>query len=160
MTNPAKENNGGLTEDDGHSFVLQSIQLKDLSFESPNNPGEFAREAADPDVQMNLKNSHQALQDDVYSVSLQLSIHARSAGKTIFLVEVDQVGNFLIKGYSPEETNMIIGTHCPATLFPYARELVSSLVTKGGYPPLVLQHINFGRLYANAQSQNGNGQDQ
>ncbi len=157
MTESATETNGGITDDSTRGFALQSIHLKDLSFEAPNDHRDFSQQPADPDVQMNLKNSHKQLANDMYEVSLQLSIHTKSADKTMFLVELDQVGMFQIKGYSQEETKLLLGTYCPATLFPYARELVSSLVTKGGYPPLVLQHINFDALFANSQKKAGDG---
>lgn len=155
MTDTTKEANGGAVSGSDRSFALQSIHLKDLSFESPNTPGKFGVQLTDPDVQMNLKNAHKVLANNIYEVSLQISIHAKADDKSIFLVEIDQGGMFQIKGYSPEETKMILGTYCPASLFPYARELVSSLVGKGGYPPLVLQHINFDALYANAQKPKG-----
>ena len=84
---------------------------------------------------------------------LHLNVHATAQEKTLFMVEVEQARLFQISGYTLEEVQIILGTHCPATLFPYARELISSMVGKGGFPTLLLQPINFDALYTQAQQQ-------
>jgi preprotein translocase subunit SecB len=131
-------------------FLLRQLYIKDMSFESPNSPAVFA-EPFNPDVQLNLQTQHQVLSDSNYEVVLQLSAHAKGGERSLFLVELQQAGIFQIAGYNADEISVILGTHCPATLFPYAREAISALVVRGGFPPLLLQPINFDVLYAQAQ---------
>jgi len=86
-------------------------------------------------------------------VVLHISVHAQVEGRSVFLVELDQAGLFTISGYGDEDQRRLLGIFCPNTLFPYAREAVSSLVTRGGFPPLLLQPINFEAVYAQSQKQ-------
>jgi preprotein translocase subunit SecB len=135
------------------SFLLQQLYVKDVSFESPNSPGIFQQTGVEPETELNIRNSHTVLGEDRYEVVLHINVHAKKGDDTIFLAELDQAGVFLVQGYRPEETAILLGIQCPATLFPYARETVSSLVGKGGFPPLILQPINFDALFARAQEQ-------
>ena len=149
-TNPTGSGNGnGSTGTAPRQFVLRQLYVKDISFESPNVPGIFSGQL-EPDVKLNLHSAHKALDDDLYEVVLHLNVHATAKEKSLFLVEVEQAGLFQVSGYTPDEVKIILGTHCPATLFPYAREVISSLVGKGGFPTLLLQPINFEALYAQA----------
>jgi preprotein translocase subunit SecB len=141
------------TQTQTHTFILQQLYIKDISFESPNSPDIFLESGVEPETELNIRNSHSVLGDDRYEVALHISVHAKRGDDTIFLMEIDQAGLFQIQGYTPEETGMLLGTQCPATLFPYAREAVSGTVGKGGFPPLVLQPINFDMLFARAQEQ-------
>ena len=151
---PANGNgNGSSQESAERAFLLQQLYVKDLSFEAPNTPQIFKATNIEPETELNIRNAHSALGDDQYEVILHISVHAKKNDDTIFLAELDQAGIFLVKGYSPEEAAMLLGTQCPATLFPYAREAISSLVGKGGFPPLILQPINFDMLYARVRDQ-------
>ena len=138
---------------DNRAFLLQQLYVKDLSFEAPNTPQIFQESSIEPETELNIRNSHSAIGDNLYEVILHISVHAKKDKQTIFLTEIDQAGLFLVRGYNPEQANMLLGTQCPATLFPYAREAISSLVGKGGFPPLILQPINFDALYAQAREQ-------
>lgn len=135
------------------SFMLQQLYLKDLSFESPNSPRIFGESGVEPETELNIRNGHNSLGDGRYEVVLHISVHAKRRDETIFLAELDQAGVFAIQGYTEEETATLLGTQCPTTLFPFAREAISSLVGKGGFPPLILQPINFDGLYARAREQ-------
>jgi len=149
-TNPTGSGNGnGSTVAAPRQFALRQLYVKDISFESPNVPGIFSGEL-EPDVKLNLHSAQKPFGDDLYEVVLHLSVHATAKEKSLFLVEVEQAGLFQVGGYTPDEVKIILGTHCPATLFPYAREVISSLVGKGGFPTLLLQPINFEALYAQA----------
>lgn len=149
---PAQNGNGnGATND--RAFLLQQLYIKDTSFESPNSPGIFQQSGVEPETELNIRNSHSALGENQYEVVLHISVHAKRGEDTIFLVELDQAGTFAITGYNPQETAALLGTQCPTTLFPYAREALSSIVGKGGFPPLVLQPINFDMLFARAQQE-------
>lgn len=155
----ATADNGNGANGDGsgaagnRSFMLQQLYVKDLSFESPNSPQVFTETGIEPETELNIRNGHQALGDNRFEVVLHIRVHAQKEDRTIFLAEVDQAGVFLIEGYDQEQTALLLGTQCPGTLFPYARETVSALVGKGGFPPLILQPINFETLYARVREQ-------
>jgi len=150
----SKSNGNGSTKgSNNRAFLLQQLYVKDLSFESPNTPKIFQESSIEPETELNIRNSHSAVGENLYEVILHISVHAKKGEQTIFLTEIDQAGLFLLSGYNPEQTNMLLGTQCPATLFPFAREAISSLVGKGGFPPLILQPINFDALYAQAREQ-------
>jgi preprotein translocase subunit SecB len=161
MSDEEKTNEGALSDTenvsggngagaDDKQFLLQQLYIKDLSFEAPNTPDVFNEQKLDTDTQMNIKSSHRQVGDENYEVALHLSIHAKNGEQSVFLVELEQAGIFLVKGYSEDDTKGLLATYCPATLFPYAREAISSVVGRGGFPPLMLQPINFDALYAQA----------
>ena len=129
---------------------LQTMYIKDVSFEAPNSPGVFLEEAVSPETKINLANTHDKIGDDSYDVCLKVRVESTYNDKTIFVAEVEQAGVFVIRGYTEDEVKGLIAVFCPNTLFPYIRELVSSLVTKAGFPALLLQPINFEALYAQA----------
>lgn len=131
-----------------NQFLLQQLFIKDLSFEAPNAPITLQSAKGEPDVKLNLRHAATPMDGDLYEVVLHISVHAELDGKTVFLAELDQAGLFLIKGYDDEQRKQLLGVYCPNTLFPYAREAISSTVAKGGFPPLMLQPINFEALYA------------
>jgi preprotein translocase subunit SecB len=130
-------------------LLLQKIYLKDLSFESPKAPGIFTMSAA-PQTQLNIRSSAQEVAPSTHEVTLTLTVEAKDKDATIFLIEIAQAGIFAIQGYSAEERGMLVGSFCPNTLYPFAREAIADVVTKGGFPPLLLQPINFDALYAQA----------
>jgi len=139
---------GNGTGTDEKQFLLKQLYIKDLSYEAPNAPDVFNEQKVDTDTQMNIKSSHRQLASETYEVVLHLSIHAKNAEQSVFLVELEQAGVFVIKGYTESDIKGLLATYCPATLFPYAREAISSAVGRGGFPPLMLQPINFDVLYA------------
>jgi preprotein translocase subunit SecB len=153
---PGGNGNGGAGNGNGPAvagrvFLLQQLYVKDLSFEAPNSPGIFQIAGIEPETELNIRNSHTTYENSQYEVVLHIRVHARKDAQTIFLAEIDQAGLFRIDGYSAEQTNTLLATQCPATLFPYARESIASLVGKGGFPPLILQPISFDALYAQAR---------
>lgn len=150
MNDKNAETNGNGANSDQPQFGLQQIYVKDLSFEAPNTPAAFTQEQVEPEIKLNLKNSHTSVGTDTYEIVLQVSVHATVKDNTLFLVEIDQAGIFFIKGYPPVELNKLIGTYCPTTLFPYVRETIASTIGKGGFPSMLLQPINFDALYAQA----------
>lgn len=141
---------------DGPQFLLQQLFIKDLSFEAPTAPALLQAGTGEPDVKLNLRHSAEALDGDVFEAVLHVNVHAEMNGKTVFLAELDQAGLFLIRGYEEAERKQLLGVYCPNTLFPYAREAISSTVARGGFPPLMLQPINFEALYAQAMANQEN----
>jgi preprotein translocase subunit SecB len=140
-------------------LFLQKIYLKDFSFESPKAPGIFNSNVS-PQTQLNMRSSAREVGVDTHEITLTLTVEAKDREETLFLVEVAQAGIFTMQGYSEEERAMLVGSYCPATLYPYAREAISDVVVKGGFPQLLLQPINFDALYAQAVEQQRAAQQQ
>lgn len=136
-------------------LLMQKIYVKDLSFESPATPDSFATTEQNPETQLNLKSAARSVGEDLQEVVLTITVETKVEDRVLFLVELQQAGLFLIKGYSNEERKMLVGSFCPATLYPYAREAISDAVTRGGFPQLLLQPINFDALYAQARQNGG-----
>ena len=132
---------------------IGKIYLKDFSFESPQAPGVFRQSDWKPQTDLNLRSSHTALEENHHEVVLTVTVEAKADDKTFFLLELQQAGLFEISGYEDDEFGAIIGSFCPNVLFPFARETVSSLVQKGGFPEFVLQPINFDALYMQSKQQ-------
>jgi preprotein translocase subunit SecB len=130
-------------------LLLQKIYVKDLSFESPKAPMVFTTNVS-PQTQLNVRSSAQEVAPDTTEVTLTITVEAKDKDTTLFLAEVAQAGIFLIQGYTPDERSILVGSFCPNTLYPFAREAISELVSKGGFPPLLLQPLNFDAIYAQA----------
>ncbi|MFZ2727415.1 MAG: protein-export chaperone SecB [Methylococcaceae bacterium] len=128
-------------------FAIQKIYTKDLSFETPNSPKVFT-EKWEPAVDFNLSTHVEALENNLFEVALTVTITVKIGETTAYLVEVNQAGIFTINGFNEQEMGPMVGSFCPTILFPYAREAVSDLVNKGGFPQLLLAPVNFDALYA------------
>jgi preprotein translocase subunit SecB len=128
-------------------FQLQKIYLKDASFELPNAPQVF-QEDGQVEIKMNLAQKVEKLAEGVQEVNLTVTVTATIGEKTAYLAEVQQAGIFAITGLNEQSEHAAINTLCPHTLFPYARRVITDLVADGGFPPLVLQPINFDQIYA------------
>ena len=128
-------------------FLVQRIYTKDVSFEAPNTPQIF-QEQWSPEIKVGLGSDVTKLGNDQFELVLNVNVEAKHGDKSVFLVEVHQGGVFLIKGFNDQETDALMGVAAPNVLFPYAREAVSDLVTRGSLPQFVLQPVNFEALYA------------
>ena len=136
---------------------IQKIYVKDFSFESPNSPTVFTAGEWSPKTNLNLRSSHTQGDNDQSEVVLTITVEAKHEDKTIFLIELHQAGLFQISGYEEEEFGVVVGSFCPNILFPYARESISGIISKGGFPEFLLQPINFDALYAQSQQQRETG---
>jgi preprotein translocase subunit SecB len=132
-----------------HQFAIQKIFLKDVSFESPNSPAVFGEDANawKPEISVQINSANQNVGQDLYEVVLTVTVTAKQNDKTAYLVEVKQAGLFSMVGFNEESIAGMLAAYCPETLFPFAREAVSSLVTKGGFPMFMLAPVNFNALY-------------
>lgn len=128
-------------------FSIQKLYVKDVSFESPNAPVVFTDGEWQPEVNVQLNSSNQSVGQDTFEVDLKITVTAKQNKKTAFLVEVTQSGIFTISGFEQDNLKGMLGAYCPETMFPFAREAISELVTKGGFPPLLLAPVNFNALY-------------
>ena len=134
------------------TFVLQRIYVKDVSFESPKAPEAFLKKWK-PKVALELNTSNVSVGKDDFEVTLGLTVTAKNeAEEVIYLIELLQSGIFLIRGMSEERLAQTLGSTCPNVLFPYAREAIDSIVTKGSFPPLMLAPVNFDAIYAQARA--------
>ena len=133
-------------------FSIQKIYTKDLSFETPNSPKIFTQ-AWQPSLDVNLATQSKALEDDVFEVILSITATVKLEEEIAYLVEVQQAGIITANGFNQEELAPLLGSFCPNILFPYAREVISDLVSKGGFPQLILAPINFDALYMQKQQQ-------
>jgi preprotein translocase subunit SecB len=133
-------------------FSIQKIYTKDISFETPAAPKIFT-EKWEPAVEFNLGTNVESLDNNLYEVSLTVTVTVKTGDNTAYLVEACQAGIFSLNGFSEQEMGPMLGSFCPNILFPYAREVVSDLVAKGGFPQLLLAPVNFDALYAQHQQQ-------
>ncbi len=131
-------------------FLIQRIYTKDLSFETPGSPAIFTVEW-NPQYNLDFNTRATSLGNDHYEVVLTITVTAKNGEEVGFLVEVQQAGIFLMQGFPEQEMGPMLGAFCPNTLFPYVREVVSDLVSKGSFPQLILSPINFDMIYAQQQ---------
>jgi preprotein translocase subunit SecB len=132
-------------------FSIQRIYVKDMSFEAPNSPKSFLA-AWNPEVAVNLTTQTSRLENTSnFEVVLSLTVTVKNDNSTAFLVEVHQAGIFLIDGVPEPQLASLLGAFCPNVLFPYAREAVSDIVTRGSFPQLLLAPVNFDAAFAESQ---------
>jgi preprotein translocase subunit SecB len=136
----------------GIEFFIQKVFTKDLSFESPNTPVIFTKPWK-PETTVALNTASQKLDDKNFEVTLTVTATTKSNTEAAYVAEVKQTGIFTISGAPENQLGHILGSFCPNTLFPYAREAISSLVTRGGFPELNLTPVNFDALYTQSLQQ-------
>lgn len=146
------DNTAAAAQDNGPAFAVQRIYLKDLSFETPMGATAFQKQWQ-PKVNQDLNTKSAKIADDLYEVSLRLTITVTIEDETVYLLEVDQAGLFAIRGLEPPQITQVINTTCLNLLFPYAREAIDNILTKGSFPALMLPPINFDALFASAVKQ-------
>jgi preprotein translocase subunit SecB len=129
-----------------HEFAIQRIYTKDVSYEAPNTPDVFLTEWT-PKVELNLQTEAKKMADDSHEVVLHVTVTVKLKDKIAFLVEVKQAGVFTIKGFPEEHLGPMVGSFCPNIIFPYAREIISETICRGGFPPLYLAPVNFDAFY-------------
>lgn len=144
------------TEAQGPQFEIQRIYVKDLSFEAPNTPHTFVEDWK-PEVTLNLETKSNKVNDNVHEVVLSITATVATSGKNAFLIEIHQAGVFMIKDFPNDQLHQMLGSFCPNVLFPYAREVVSDVVVRGGFPQLILAPVNFDALYAQHMEKQGEG---
>jgi len=129
-------------------FSLEKIYIKDVSYEAPAVPHAFLV-AEPPQIGVELSLDHSALDtaQGVFEVVLTVTVTAAREDKTVFLVELQQGGLFRIQGVDGELLRKTLEINCPHVLLPFAREAISDFLSKGGFPPMLLQPINFQTLY-------------
>lgn len=122
-------------------LALERLYSKDISFEVPS--AAVFTKAWEPELNVNLSSSAEKIDPTHFEVSLKVVVQANNQGETAFIVDVTQSGIFLIDGVEEERLPYLLGAYCPNILFPFLREAVNDMVTKGSFPQLLLTPINF-----------------
>lgn len=146
-------------------FGIKGIYIRDLSYEAPHTPEAESKDWK-PEVKFELNTQARKLDGDDFEVILKITVTVKHDKKVCFLAEVQQGGAFTLRGFNDQQRGHMLGSFCPNILYPYARELVSNLASRGGYPPLYLSPVNFDALYMEhmnrmqqqAQGEGGNGE--
>jgi preprotein translocase subunit SecB len=133
-------------------FSIEKVYVKDLSLEIPNAPQSFLEREA-PTVDVQLHHNSSGVEDGVYQTVLTVTVTAKVNDKTLFLVEAAQAGIFVIRNVPAQELEAVLAIACPNILFPYVREVISDVVTRAGFPPVVLSPVNFEAIYQQNRQQ-------
>jgi preprotein translocase subunit SecB len=136
---------------------IEKLYVKDLSLEVPNAPQVFMQ-ADSPQLEIQVRNEAAQFGDGLYEVVVTVTVTARAGEKTCFLAEVAQAGIFMIRGIGPADMEPLMAIGCPTILYPYAREAVSDMVARAGFPPVVLQPVSFEQLYMQRRQAASGGQ--
>jgi preprotein translocase subunit SecB len=141
------------------SFQIEKIYVKDLSLEIPGGPQAFMQQAQ-PQLEVQINTAGGGFAENLYEVSVSATVTAKTGERTLFLAEVVQAGIFSVRNVPADELDPLLNIGCPTILFPYLREAISDLVTRGGFPPVLLAPVSFEALYVQRlQQQGGRQQD-
>jgi preprotein translocase subunit SecB len=135
-----------MSQQDNPTFSIEKLYVKDLSIEVPNSP-EIFLERDTPNVEIQLRTEGRPVGEGVFDVVLTVTVTAKLAEKTVFLIEIGQAGIFQIRNVPEEAMEPILSVACPNILFPYAREAISDATGRAGFSPVTLQPVNFEALY-------------
>jgi preprotein translocase subunit SecB len=138
------------------NFTIQRIYTKDLSFESPQSPKIFNNSEWKPEVNIELSVKNEKLADNTYEVLLLITVTLNHEKKAVLITEVKQAGIFTVEGVEGEQLKHLLASYCPNILFPYAREVISDIVVRGGFPQLLLAPVNFDALYEESKKRAAN----
>lgn len=138
--------------DEQATFNIEKIYVKDLSLEIPNAPQVFVR-GESPELDVQVHHAADSFAEGLYEVVVTVTVTAKAGEKTLFLAEATQAGIFTIRGVPTEELDPLLGIGCPTILYPYVREVISELVTRGGFPPVLLAPMSFEALYMQRQQE-------
>ncbi len=127
-------------------FHIEKLYVKDLSVEVPNAPAIFM-ERETPQMDVNLSTASESIGEHLYQASITVTVTAKTGDKTMFLVECAQVGVFRIQNVPDDQLPMVLGIGCPNIVFPYLRETISDVVIRAGFPPVLLNPVNFEAIY-------------
>ena len=144
-----------VAQDQQPAFGIEKVYVKDLSLEIPHAPQIFIQREA-PQVSIELSNATAQVEEGIYEVVVTVTVTSKIADKTVFLVEVAQAGIFQIRNVPEDNLDIILGVTCPNIIFPYARETISDVVTRAGFPPVLLNPVNFEALYAQQKQEQAN----
>lgn len=148
-----------MSEQPEQHFSVEKIYLKDLSLEIPNSPQVFA-ERESPKIDISLRNEARALEAGVFEVVLTSTVTAKVQDRTVFLVEAAQAGIFQLRNVPQDQIEPVLNVVCGNVLFPYLRETIANVVSRGGFPPFLMNHVSFEALYEQRLQQQQQQQQQ
>ena len=128
-------------------FTIEKIYVKDLSLELPSAPQIFL-EREQPNIEVQLNTASNKVDEGIYETTITVTVTSKVKDKTMFLVEATEAGIFQIRHVPESDLDAVLGIGCPNIIFPYVRELISDVVTRAGFPPMMLAPVNFEALYA------------
>jgi preprotein translocase subunit SecB len=149
MVDEVSAANGQAADPNGPQFAPQAVYLKDVSFEAPAGP-RVAPNTPNPTINLNLNTSVNDLGGDLKEVVLTVRVEAQASEKTVWLIELQQAGAFGMRNVPQQDMQRLVGIFCPNYLLPFARQVVTDLLTKGGFPPFLLPPVNFEQLFVQA----------
>jgi preprotein translocase subunit SecB len=135
-----------MSEEKKPQFSIQRLYVKDLSLESPNAPEVFQKEWK-PELNVDIDTTHRHLQEDFYEASVKINVQVKSNEWVAFVCEIEQAGIFTVMNFSDQQREHLLESICPEIIFPFAREAISDVVSKAGFPQLLLAPINFEAFY-------------
>ena len=159
MTDEQSPSGGNGTEGQTAQVAMLAQYVRDLSFENPNAPATLHEmQNKKPDVSVNVNVNGKRIGDEGYEVSLKLSAEAKAEGQTAFIIELDYCAVWGIRGVPEDQLQPLLLVECPRLMFPFARRILADAVRDGGFPPVLLDPIDFGGLYRQAQEQAESGE--
>jgi preprotein translocase subunit SecB len=145
--------NGGPTAESPPQLNVVAQYIKDFSFENPNAPGSLKPGGEPPQIGIQINVNATPMSDTEIEVVLMLSGKAENAGSLMFSFELQFGGVFRIQNVPQESLNAVVMIECPRLLFPFAREIIATAVRNGGFPPLMLDPVDFVSLYRQRMDQ-------
>ncbi len=144
---------------EGPHMNIEAQYLKDLSFESPGAPGSLMASAEPPTINVSVDVGARQIGDDQYEINIQINAEASRGEDNVFLIEADYAGVFSLVNFPADMLEPLCLIECPRFLFPFARSIIADASRDGGFPPLMLEPIDFGALYENSRGEKsaGNG---
>jgi preprotein translocase subunit SecB len=134
------------------SFQIEKLYVKDMSLEVPNAPQVFMQ-VESPALEIQVRHEAAQFADGFYECTVTVTVTARSGEKTMFLVEAAQAGIFSVRGIPAQDLEPLLGIGCPTILYPYVREVISDLVTRAGFPAVLLAPVSFEQMYMDRKQQ-------
>jgi preprotein translocase subunit SecB len=139
------------------SFQIEKLYVKDVSLEIPGAPRVFL-EAQSPQLEIQVRHEAAGFAEGLYEVVLTVTVTAKAGEKTLFLAEAAQAGIFAVRHVPAQDLEPLLAVACPTILYPYARESISDLVARGGFPPVLLAPVSFEALYAQRRQEGAAGE--
>ena len=139
------------------TFQIEKIYVKDMSLEIPHAPKVFL-EQVQPQLEVQINTGSQNFADGYYEVTVTATVTARLGERTLFLAEARQAGIFQLRGMPAEELGPLLGIACPTVVYPYLRETIQDMISRGGFPPVILAPLSFEALYLQQQQNAAQGQ--
>jgi len=153
---PGEQPSGASASPVQASFQIEKLYIKDLSLEVPNAPQIFMQ-VDNPQLEIQVRNEASQFAEGMFEVTVTVTVTARAGEKTVFLAEVAQAGIFAIRGVPAEDLDPLLSVGCPTILYPYVREAISDLVTRAGFPAVILAPVSFEQIYMERRQQQAAG---